>query len=539
MQRRCWLWLCLSLDPEPGMYVKANSPHAAAAGKSVIGFNLINGKEVEGDLSLIQSKSAVDSRDLVGMFPDSGEKDVARAAKAAADAFPAWSGTPFPAREAVVLRTADILTSHRDKLARIITREIGMTPLEALGDVQEAIDACAFFAAAAGTQDLPGHAGPRRRPVGVCGILATGSSPLAAPARKVLPALLCGNTVVWKPSDNAPTAAYLLLRAMMEAGLPPGVVNTVNGRGRAGCGKHFLAGLDKGHFQSFSFVGSASLARLLGEACGRNLVLPSLDLVGKGSLVVMADADLDLAADDAVRAAFGQAGQRPIGLANLLVQEACAAAFKQKLLDRIAALEVGNPLTHPDVAYGPMINARAATAFREHWDLGLAQGATLLTGGAQWTEANRTAQVKGEISHGAYMQPCVWGGVTPDMGLFRHQVTGPTVNLCTFQDLGEALGWIADATSGATISLYTFNPGHIEWFQRSSRVDIARVNTTGDDPSALLPFTGHGTRSGCQPVLDGFTRWMSVQGEGGWAPAISAKDPEPVAATLKTDWDSL
>ncbi|MCE1203843.1 MAG: aldehyde dehydrogenase family protein [Holophagaceae bacterium] len=521
------------------MYVKANSPHAAAAGKSVIGFNLINGKEVEGDLSLIQSKSALDNRDLVGMFPDSGEKDVARAAKAAAEAFPAWSGTPFPAREAVVLRTAGILTAHQDKLARIITREIGMTPREALGDVQEAIDACAFFAAAVGTQDLPGEAGPRRRPVGVCGILATGSSPLAAPACKILPAILCGNTVVWKPSDNAPTAAYLLLRAMLEAGLPPGVVNTVNGRGRAGCGKHFLAGIDKGHFQAFSFVGSASLGHLVGEACGRNLILPSLDLVGKGSLVVLADADLDRAADDAVQAAFGQAGQRANGLANLLVHEACAAGFKQRLLDRVAALEVGNPLTHPEVAYGPMINARAATAFREHWDLGRAQGATLLTGGAQWTEDNRTAQVKGEISHGAYMQPCVWEGVTPDMGLFRHQVAGPTVTLGTFQDLDAALGWIAEATSGATVSLYTHEPAQIELFHRSARTDIARVNTTRDDQATRLSFTGHGTRSGCQPVLDGFTRWLSVQGEAGWAAAASTKAPEPVAATLKTDWDSL
>jgi aldehyde dehydrogenase (NAD+) len=277
----------------------------------------------------------------------------------------------------------------------------------------------------------------------------------------------------------------------------------------------------------------------VGEACGRNLILPSLDLVGKGSLVAMADADLDQAADDAVQAAFGQAGQRPTGLVNLLVHEACAAAFKQRLLDRIAALEVGNPLTHPDVAYGPMINARAAAAFREHWDLGLAQGATLLTGGAQWTEANRTVQVKGEISHGVYMQPCVWEGVTPDMGLFRHPVTGPTVNLCTFQDLGEALGWIADSTSGGTISLYTREPASIELFQRAGRTDIARVNTTLDDRTTLLSFTGHGTHSGCQPVLDGFTRWMSVQGEGGWASATGAKAPEPVATTLKTDWDSL
>ena len=520
------------------MYVKANSPHAAAAGKSVIGFNLINGKEVEGDLSLIQSKSAVDSRDLVGMFPDSGEKDVARAAKAAADAFRPWSETPFPMREAIVLRSASVLSLHREKLARIITREVGMTPREALDDVQEAIDACGFFAdAVRKLLEQPSSCDVQHRPVGVCGVLATGSSPLSAPACKILPAILCGNTVVWKPSDNAPTAAYLLLRAMMEAGLPPGVVNTVNGRGRAGCGKHFLAGIDKGHFQSFSFVGSAALGRQVGELCGRNLILPSLDLVGKGAMVVLPDADLDQAAQDAVSAAFGQAGQRPIGLATIFVHETCAAEFKQRFLGCVAALEIGNPLSDPDVACGPLINARAATAFREHWDLGRAEGATLLTGGEQWTEANRTGRVKGNISHGVYMQPCVWDGVTPEMGIFRHPIPGPTVNLSSFTDLGETLAVIARSSCEVAISLYSQDQAAIERFHRDSQADITRLNTTADDRQALLSLTGHGTRPGCQPSLQGFTRWVTLKG----APAqpTMVTNPETFTSTFKTDWDSL
>jgi aldehyde dehydrogenase (NAD+) len=523
------------------MYLKANSPHAAAAGKSVIGFNVINGKEVEGDLSLIQAKSAVDSRDLVGMFPDSGEKDVARAAKAASEAFQSWSSTPYPGREAIVLRTAGILTTHREKLGRIITREIGMTPREAQDEIQETIDACEFFAAAVGERlhASSGPAGAQRRPVGVCGVLATGSSPLAAPGSKILPALLSGNTVVWKPSDNAPTTAYLLLRAMMEAGLPPGVVNTVNGRGRAGCGKHFLAGIDRGHFQSFSFVGSPALGKLVGEACGRNLILPNLDLLVKGAMVVLPGADLDLAAQDAVQAAFGQAGQRPIGLATILVHEACAAAFRQRLLDRVSQLLVGNPMTAPEVACGPLINTRSAAAFREHWDLGRAEGATLLTGGEPWSETNRTDQVRGDISHGTYMQPCVWDGVTPDMGLFRHQLPGPTVSLATCRDLGEALTWLADAPCGSVISLYTQDVSSIERFQRENRADIARLNSTVDDRRTLLSFTGHGTHPGCQPALDRFSRWVALKDPVGGSPASVGTDPVAFTSTLKTDWDSL
>lgn len=520
------------------MYLKANSPHAATAGKSVIGFNMINGKEVEGDLSLIQSKSAADNRDLVGMFPDSGEKDVARAGKAAADAFGPWSRTPLARRQAVARQTAAILTAHRDKLARIVTREIGMTPRDAEAEVQQAIEACIYFAGEAETRlKKPLAKGTRRRPIGVCAVLATGSSPLAAPARKILPAILCGNTVVWKPSDNAPTAAYLLLRAMMEAGLPHGVVNTVNGRGRAGCGKHFLAGIDKGLFQSFSFVGSAGLGRHVAEACGRNLVQPNLEVMGKAIMVVLPDGNLKQAAADAALAAFGQAGQGQAALGNILVHQECAAAFKKAFLAKVAGLHVGNPLSDPDVAYGPMLNARSAAAFREHWEKGQAEGATLLTGGEQWNESHRTAQVKGNVGHGVYMQPCVWEGVTAEMGLFRHRVMGPTVNLTTFGELDEALGWLGAAECGLAHSLYTRDRDAIQRFQHASRADLVLINAAATDPSALLPFTGHGTHPGRQGAMEPFSRWQSANQDPGEEVA-SAEEPGATPA-IQTDWASL
>jgi aldehyde dehydrogenase (NAD+) len=521
------------------MFLKANSPSATAAGKSVIGFNIINAKEVEGDLSMIQSKSAVDHRDLVGMFPDSGEKDVARAAKAAAAAFRDWSGTSPVIREAAVQDLRGLLSTHQDKFARIITREIGMTPREALAEVQEAIDACAFFCTELRRiQDTkPDPASPaRRRPVGVCGILATGSSPLAAPIRKILPALLLGNTVVWKPSDNAPTTAYLLLRAMMEAGLPPGVMNTVNGRGRAGCGKHFLAGIEKGHFQSFSFVGSLALGRTVGEACGRNLIIPDLELACRGAMLVLPDADLETAVEEALGAAFSQAGQGLTGLGNILLHQACAGPFKERLLDRLADLEVGNPMTDGQVAYGPMINARAATAFREHWEAGRAEGAALLAGGDQWTEANRDSRVKGNISHGLYMQPCLWDGVTPGMGLFRHPVAGPSVNLSTFTELDEAMTWIDGTSCASRVSLHTQDRARIGKFLRESWADIACVNAATERPAARLPYSGQGTHPGSRLALDGFQRWQTSNHAD-----LEALPPSerPPAVGLRTDWDSL
>lgn len=522
------------------MYLKPNAPAAAAAGKSVIGFNVIHGREVEGDLGMIESRSPADRRDLVGMFPDSGEKDVARAAKAAAEALPGWSATPPSERRALALRAAGILEAHRDKVARIITREIGMTAREAGAELQEAIAACGFFAAETGSRadrKLPSGMAVRR-PVGVCGILATGSSPLSAPIRKILPAILCGNTVAWKPSDNAPTAAYLLLRILMEAGLPPGVVNTVNGKGRAGCGKHFLAGLEKGLYQAFSFAGSAALGATVAERCGRHLIPADLDLSGKGTLIVLPDADLDRAAGDALSAAFGQAGQHPVGLANVLVHEACAKTFRQRLLEGMAGWSVGHPLADPDLGSGPMMNARLATAFRELGASGREEGAVLVSGGDAWTEANRTPQVKGDIGHGAYVQPCLWEGVTPAMAQFRNQAPGPFLNLCVVKDFEEAMTWTALAPGRVASSLYTQDPAALAHFRREARADLLGLGRLAGDAESRLPFSGLGTRPGLRPVLDGFTRWEALEG------ATPSADPAPAAAPLAsaalvTDWDSL
>ena len=445
------------------MILKPNAPEAAHAGKTIQGFNYINGKEVEG-VGHIESRSAVDSRDLVGVFPDSGEQDVENAAKAAAKAFKTWSATPSPIRGAVIQRIGQILAEQKERLAHVITREIGKTPREAAGEVQEAIDTCTFFTSEGRRlygQTVPSEMAHKelytyRRPIGVCGILAANNFPMAVPSWKIIPAILCGNTVVWKPSDDAPTIAYLFLKAMQDAGIPEGVVNTVNGKGRAGCGKHFLAGIDKGYYQKFSFTGSTQVGRTIGEMCGRNLIIPSLELGGKNPMVVMPDCDMENAVRGALWAAFGTAGQRCTSLANIIVHEACAKEFKQAFMDGLANMEMGNPVTHPEVTYGPMINARFAQGMEEHWVMGAKdKGAKLLSGGAQWTEANRTSNVKGDISHGIYMQPCVWDDVTQDTWLFQTEVFGPTVNISTVKDFDQAMDYANGTPYGLVAGVWT------------------------------------------------------------------------------------
>jgi len=464
------------------MHLKPNHPSVAAAGRTLIGFNIVHGREVEGDLGLIESRSAVDSRDVVGLFPDSGAKDVERAAKAAAEAFPAWSRSSAKARIKLLERVGAILEAQRGRLGRVITRETGLTPREAEAEVRLTIDACAELAALGSKPFQAKASGPdrhlQRRPLGVVGILSSQTSPLALPGRKLLSALHFGNTVVWKPSDGAPSTAYLLLRALQEAGLPPGVVNTVNGKGRGGCGKHFLGGIEKGFFQLFCFAGSIELGRSVGELCGRHLVPADLETGGRNPMIVLADADLEAAVAVALADAFGGAGQRSSSLGNILLHPGIAPRFTERFLAGAAALRTGNPLAHPEVDFGPLLNARFAEAFRQHWEKGRQEGASLRLGGQQWSEENRTDRVLGEIAKGAYMQPCVWTGVKPEMALFGHEVYGPTVNLVEVASFEAALALVNQAPRGRTASLFSGDRSAALAFKADARLASLSVNAS-------------------------------------------------------------
>ena len=518
------------------MHLKMNSPAVAHHGRTVIGFNWIGGRELEGDLPSFDAKSAVDSRDTVGIFPECGERDVEKAARAAAAALRTWSALPLCERAAAIGRIGEALASHKEKLAAVITREVGKPAREALAEVQETIDLCRFFHGEGTAQagpDRPGH----RRPLGVVAIMAGNSSPLAAPCWKLIPALLYGNTVVWKPSVNAPTTAYLLVRCMMDAGLAPGAVNVVNGKGRAGCGKFFVAGIDKGFYQKFSFTGSTAMGRIIGEMAGRNLMVPSLELGGKNPMIIMPDCDLERAVRAAVDGAFGCAGQSRGALANLILHRDVAAPFKAQFLAAVAALEVGNPVTDPDVFYGPMINARFAKSFEEHWAMGLEDGAGLLCGGARWTEDNRTGRVRGLVAKGFYMQACVWDGVTPEMRLFQTEVFGPTVNLSTVDSFDQALAYANGTPYGLAGALHSENREWIGRFERESSAALVSINGAGG-AQAHLPFggtgwSGNGTLEPGLRMEERFTRWHAVYKHAGAGPGCAPSQYEP------SNWDGL
>jgi alpha-ketoglutaric semialdehyde dehydrogenase len=536
------------------MHLMDNARAVASHGRSIIGFNWIGGREMEGDLPSFNSRSPVDSRDTVGIFPECGERDVERAAKAAAAAFQTWKDVPAPVRGAFVARIGESLARHKEQLAAIITREIGKTPREALGEVQEAIDTCAFFQSEGRRlygqtvpSEMPGKTlSTYRRPVGVCGILTANNFPLAVPSWKIIPAILCGNTVVWKPSEDAPAIAYLFARCMMDAGLPPGVVNIVNGKGKTGCGKFFLAGIEKGYYQKVSFTGSTELGRTIGELCGRRLMIPSLELGGKNPMVVMPDADLDNAVQGAVWGAFGTAGQRCTSTANIILHRDIAAPFKERFMAAVAALKVGNPIQHPEVFYGPMITERFTHAFEAHWAKGVEDGATLLTGGARFNEENRGDQVLGDIVKGAYMQPCVWDDVTPSMWIFQNEVFGPTVNLVTVDSFDEALAASNATPYGLTSSLYSQNRTWIERFKRENSAGMISINNATTGAEAHMPFggngwSGNGTRESGIWVIDAYTRWQAVNDDASGRLQLAQIDTDyaPAKDYGVTSWDKL
>jgi aldehyde dehydrogenase (NAD+) len=301
------------------------------------------------------------------------------------------------------------------------------------------------------------------------------------------------------------------------------VVNTVNGKGRGGCGKHFLAGVEKGYFQLFCYAGSVELGRTVGETCGRHLVPMDLEAGGRNPMVVMADADLDLAVATALGDAFGAGGQRSTSLGNILLHRPVAERFTERFLAGAAALITGNPLSHPEVDFGPLQNHRFAEAFRGHWEKGRQEGATLAFGGLQWSEENRTAQMAGEVAKGAYMQPCVWTGVTPGMWLYRTEVYGPTVNLCEVDSFDQALRLVNGEPAGLASSLFTRDLALVREFLHGTRVRSISIN--GSMGPAGLP----GEAS--------WTRPFAVRGEDpGPAEAgapVAMSMPEPV------DWEAL
>jgi acyl-CoA reductase-like NAD-dependent aldehyde dehydrogenase len=447
--------------------------------------------------------------DLIGHFPESGEADVDAAVQAARAAFAAWSRTPPPKRGDYLRRIGDLLTERKDALAFEMTREMGKPFFETRGDVQEAIDT-AYYAASE-TRRLFGHTVPSelpskfnmslRRPIGVCGIITAWNFPVAVPTWKMFPALAAGNTVVFKPSEDAPHSGMLLVQVFIDAGVPPGVVNLVQGAGAAGAALVSHPGVD-----AVSFTGSTETGASIGETCGRLHKRFSLEMGGKNPMIVMADADLDLVLEGLLWGAFGTTGQRCTATSRLIAHEAVHDRLVERLVARARALKLGYG-NDEGVEMGPLINEKALEKVSGYVQIGREEGATLALGGQRATGPG--------LDDGYFFEPTVFTGVTRDMRIAREEIFGPVLSVLKVGSYEEAVAAANDTRYGLSSSIYTQDVTVAFRAMQDIEAGITYVNGPTIGAEAHMPFggvkqTGNGHREGGWEVFDFYTETKTV-----------------------------
>jgi alpha-ketoglutaric semialdehyde dehydrogenase len=484
--------------------------------------NRIGSEERDG-LRTLEARSACHHEDLVAVAPASSADDVKDACRAAQEAYSTWSAVPAPVRGEIIGRVGVGLRKNKELLSRVVCREIGKTMREARGEVQEAIDTAAFFQAEGRRlygqtvhSEMPNkELFTYRRPLGVAAMITAGNFPIAVPSWKILPALVCGNTVVWKPSEDAPAIAYLFARLFGDAGLPPGVLNLVFGTG-AEAGAAVLENVDTGLIQKVSFTGSTEVGRKVGEVCGRNLQVPSLELGGKNPMVVMPDANIEAAIEGALFSGYGTAGQRCTSLGNLILDRRIADDFLDRLLARLKEVRIGNPTLSEDVLYGPLIHQRFHERFMKHFDIARTTGAkNLVETEGRISAGNPWPRFEGDPSTGYYVHPVLWHGASLSDAISQTEVFGPTVNVLVVDGFEEALRAANGTPYGLSSSIYTQDPSLIFRFKTGITAGMTSVNNTTSGAEAHLPFggngwSGNGTRESGIWVLDAYTRWHSV-----------------------------
>ena len=465
--------------------------------------NLVGGKWVAPSTgNYFENRNPADTRDLIGRFPDSGPADIRNAVQSARDAFPSWSRTPAPLRGDLLRRLGDLLTENKEELARGMTREMGKVLAETRGDVQEGIDT-AYYAATEGRR-LFGHTVPSelrnkwamsfRRPIGVAGLITPFNFPMAIPTWKMFPALVCGNTVVFKPSEDVPHTAHRLVELILEAGFPADVVHLVHGRGEV-AGKELVEHPD---VALISFTGSTTTGAVIGETCGRMHKRLSLEMGGKNAMIVMDDADLDLALEGVLWGAFGTTGQRCTATSRLILHRRIHDRFLRRLVDAAEAMRLGDGLDRKtDV--GPLIHEASREKVERYVEIGLDEGASLVAGGQ--------APRGGRTSHGFFFPPTIFAGVKSGSRLEQEEIFGPVLSVIKVTSLADAVRVNNGVRYGLSSSLYTSDVNAAFQAMRDLDNGITYINAPTIGAEAHLPFggikqTGNGHREGGWQVYD-------------------------------------
>lgn len=473
--------------------------------------NLIGGRFVPSHSGkTFENRNPADRNDIVGVFQQSDTYDVADAVAAAKKAFASWRLTPAPKRAEILYRTGEILLKKKEQYAQEMTREMGKVLTETRGDVQEAIDT-AYYMAGEGRR-LFGQTTPSelqnkfamsvRMPVGVVGMIAPWNFPMAIPSWKLFPALVCGNTCVIKPAEDTPLSTYNLVEALIEAGLPDGVVNIIAGYGPE-AGAPLVEHKD---VRAISFTGSSEVGRIVGQTAAGLFKPCSLEMGGKNAMIVLEDANIELALDGALWGAFGTTGQRCTATSRIILHRDIAALFTEKLVARAKALKVGNGL-QDGVEMGPQVNAQQIATSARYVEIARAEGARLLCGGERLTGAS--------YEDGTFFAPTVFGSVKASMRIAQEEVFGPVVSLIEADDFDHALEIANGIEYGLSTSLYSRDVNKAFRAMRDLEAGITYVNAPTIGAEVHLPFggvkqTGNGHREGGTGALDFYTSWKSV-----------------------------
>jgi acyl-CoA reductase-like NAD-dependent aldehyde dehydrogenase len=475
-------------------------------------YNYIGGRWTESvSGETFENVNPADTRDVLGRFPLSVREDVEAAVDAARNAFDRWRHTPAPRRAEILFRLGEILIRNKELYAADMTREMGKVLKETGGDVQEAID-CTYYTAGEGRR-LHGFTTPAempdkfamcvRQPVGLCGLITPWNFPMAIPSWKLIPALVCGNTVVIKPAEDTPLSTYNLVKACEEAGVPAGVVNLVTGYGEtAGA-----AITDHPALRLISFTGSTETGRIVATACAERNAICSLEMGGKNVIIVMDDADVDLAVEGAVWGAFGTSGQRCTASSRIVVHRKVYKQFSKKLVERASRLRVGNG-ADPKTEMGPVINADAVHKIMGYIEVGEREdGATLACGGKRLT--------KGEHANGYFIEPTVFTDVAPNMRIAQEEIFGPVTAVIPAGSLEEAVEIANGVRYGLSAAIYTQDVNRAFRAMQEMYTGIFYVNSSTIGAEVHLPFggtkaTGNGHREAGTQVLDIFTEWKSI-----------------------------
>ena len=472
--------------------------------------NYVDGQWVESRSGRTQERrNPANLDDLLGLAPLSSREEIHEAVAAARRAFPAWRDTPAPVRGRSILHAAQIMTEQKDTLARLMTREEGKTVSESLGEVQRTINTLEYMAGEGRRlrgETLPSEL-PRnfiytlRQPLGVVGLITPWNFPVAVPVWKIAPALVCGNTVVWKPSELTPFISRQVVDIFAQAGLPAGVLNMVNGAGEE-AGDELV---EHPAVRAISFTGSCEVGALIYAKAARQMKKVQCEMGGKNPVVVLEDADLELAATSTVMGAFGSTGQRCTATSRVIVTEAIADKFVGMLLERTKQLKVGDG-AEPGTHVGPSVDEAQFNKVQEYLAVGKKEGKPLCGG----------ERLRGGVYDAGYFTaPTLFDHVPPQARIAQEEIFGPVLSVIRVKDFDEAVAVANSIPYGLTASIFTTDANRILEFTDRIECGIVHINspTVGGEPH--IPFggtkaTGIGERETGSTAIDFYSELKVV-----------------------------